>query len=394
MTQLVRDTPSPRQIRVLQLGSSTGLYGAERWILALVKHFQVAQIESTVSVIQDTPGPTPALCAQAARSGIPTQVFESHGKLSLSAIGQLRRFIRGHGIDILHTHGYKTDIIGYLAALGTDCKIIATPHGWGKDAGAKLQLYEALDRFVFRFLDAVVPLSADLYEGLSRSPGVAKRLRMIRNGVDLSEVDTTTEPSPELLGWKAPGGVVIGYIGQLIPRKGIDTLIRAFHRLDIPHRHLCIVGSGPQRAELERLAAELGEQHRTHFFGYRDDRIALLKGFDVFVLPSALEGIPRSAMEAMAAGIPVIATDIPGCRDLIEAGVSGLLFDVGDDVGLARHIERIAADELLRASLGLGGRRLVNARYSAAAMAEAYADLYQRLVEREARGDTSPRAAE
>lgn len=389
-----RNKSGPRKIRVLHLGSSSGLYGAERWILALVRHLPGSRVESTVSVIQDAPGPTPALCAQAARSGVHTQVFESHGKLSLAAVGKLRRFIRDGGIDILHTHGYKTDIIGLLAVRGTNCRIVSTPHGWSTDAGLRLQIYEALDRFTFQFLDAVVPLSTDLHEGLSRWPGLAHRLRMIPNGVDLSEVDAIADLSPELLEWKAQGGVIIGYIGQLIPRKGVDTLIRAFHRLDIRDRRLCIVGDGLQRAELERLAAQLGEQHRTHFFGYRDDRIALLKCFDVFVLPSTLEGIPRCAMEAMAAGVAVIATNIPGCRELIEAGVSGLLFDAGDYVGLARAIEQIAGDELLRASLSLGGQRLVKERYSAAAMAHAYVELYEQLTGLELPVDTSSRAAQ
>lgn len=387
--------PQPRQapIRVLHLGSSTGLYGAERWILALIGHLSGTGVEPSVGVIQDVPGPVPPLCEQAGRLGVGTRVFQSPGKLSLSAIGELRRYIRGHEIDILHTHGYKTDIIGLLAARGTSCKIISTPHGWSTNAGPKLQLYEALDRLALSFFDAVAPLSTELYMGLSWWPGRARRLCLIHNGVDLAEI-ASAEPSPELLRWKEHGGLIIGYIGQLIARKNVDTLIRAFHRLDIPDRYLCIVGDGPERARLERLAQQLGAQRRTHFFGYRADRLALLKCFDAFVLPSSLEGMPRCAMEAMAAGVAVLATDIPGCRDLIEHEVNGMLFDVGDAVGLARQIERIAADELLRVSLRQRAQRLVKERHSAAAMAQAYAELYERLVERHPRGEATLRAAE
>ena len=376
-------------IRVLQLGSSTGLYGAERWILALAKHLSPGRIESVIGVIKDGPGDAPALCVEASRLGIRTHVFEAHGKLSRAAIGQLRRFVRDHEIDILHTHGYKTDVIGFLALRGTGCRMVSTPHGWSANAGIKVQVYEALDRLVFRFFDAVVPLSSDLYEGLLRFPGLGRNLRLIRNGVDLSEIDSVTQRSPELQAWKSQGGVIVGYIGQLIPRKGLDTLLHAFRSLDIPGKRLCIVGEGPQRLELERLADRIGEKERVHFFGFRDDRIALMKCFDVFVLPSRLEGIPRCVLEAMAARVPVVATDIPGCRALVEDRVTGMLFPVDDHVGLAEKLRLLLGNDALKDSVADAGHRLVRKEYSAETMAEKYTKLYMELAGGNGPGDTS-----
>ena len=377
-----------KQIRVLQLGNPTGLYGAERWILALIKYLPVSQIEVFVGVIKDTPGGAPALCEQAARLGMRTHVFESHGRFSLRAIGQLRQFIQENGINILHTHGYKTDVVGFLAARGTKCKIVSTPHGWSTNAGLKLQIYEALDRLVFRLLDAVVPLSSDLYKGLIRLPGLERKLRLIPNGVDLSEVDSIVEVSPDLQKWKQQGRMIVGYIGQLIHRKGLDTLLRAFRQLDLPGKRLCIVGEGPQRGELERLAEQLGEKDRVSFFGFRDDRFALMKCFDVFVLPSKLEGIPRCAMEAMAARVPVITTDIPGCRELVEDNVTGMLFQVDDHDSLAKKLRSMLADEGLRDSVATAGNALVRREYSAKAMATKYTELYVELAGGELKGGT------
>src|SRR5207302_9696286 len=233
----------------------------------------------------------------AARLGLRTQVFESYGKLSLSAIGQLRRFIRKNRIDILHTHGYKTDIIGRLATCGIRCKTVTTPHGWSANAGAKLQLYEALDRMVFQFFDAIVPLSAELHGALERFPRLRPRLHLITNGVDLSDLNAAGDPPPQMREWRTEGRLVVGYIGQLIARKRVDTLIQAFQRLAVARKHLCIIGDGPQRAQLERLAGELGESDHITFFGYREDRMRLLRCFDLFVLPSELEGVPRCLME-------------------------------------------------------------------------------------------------
>jgi glycosyltransferase involved in cell wall biosynthesis len=150
---------------------------------------------------------------------------------------------------------------------------------------------------------------------------------------------------------------------------------------------LCIVGEGPQRLELEQLAHQIGETERVHFFGFRDDRIALMKCFDVFVLPSRLEGIPRCVLEAMAARVPVVATDIPGCRDLVEDNVTGMLFPVDDHAGLAAKLRLLLGNDGLRASVADAGHRLVRKEYSAETMAEKYTELYVELAGGDGLGD-------
>jgi len=168
----------------------------------------------------------------------------------------------------------------------------------------------------------------------------------------------------------------------VITRKRVDTLVRAFHGLAVPGKRLCVIGEGPQRGEIERLAAELGEADRAAFLGYREDRIALLHGFDLFVLPSMLEGIPRCLMEAMGAGIACIATDIPGCRDLVRPDVTGLLFPPGDDAELERQMARLVEHRQLRDELARAAREYVRKAHSAEAMAGHYLELYDRLASR------------
>jgi glycosyltransferase involved in cell wall biosynthesis len=366
-------------IRVLHLGSATGIYGAERWILALAKHLPRTGVESWVAVIKDDPALEAPLCHEAARLGLHAHVFESHGKLSVSAIGMLRRFVKTNAIDILHTHGYKTDIIGRLAVTGMSCRMLSTPHGWSVNSGLKVRLYEALDRLVFPLFDAVVPLSTELHTQLARWPGLRKRLYLITNGVDLSELEPSAEMPPNIA--RKGADVVIGYIGRLITLKRVDTLIRAFHKLPIPNRRLWLIGDGPERPRLEQLAADLGESERCTFWGYRTDRIALLQGLDVFVLPSQSEGTPRCVMEAMAAGVPVITSDIVGCRALIQPGVTGLLFSPGDDTSLAQQMSCLSSDSALRARLARTARQRVRDLYSAEAMAQSYLALYERLMQ-------------
>jgi glycosyltransferase involved in cell wall biosynthesis len=368
------------RIRVLHLGSPTGLYGAERWILALARHLPAARVDSWVGVIKDAPGLEAPLCTHAAQLGLRAVSFEAHGRLSLAAIGQIRRFIRGHQIHILHTHGYKTDFVGCLAARGTSCKTMATPHGWGASPGIRMRLYEALDRVMLQFADAVVPLSAELLEGLSRLPRMDGRLHFIPNGVDLMEVDAAGEPSQLLESRRASGEVIIGYVGRLDRGKRLDTLIRAFHLLPLHRKYLCVIGEGPERRRLEQLAAAILAPGQVDFLGFREDRIRLLRSFDLFVLPSEHEGMPRCLMEAMSVGVAAVAADIPGCRELMDGNANGLVFRPGDHADLSRQMLRLGEDPDLRKQLARKGREHVRRRYSAQAMADSYFALYERVL--------------
>ncbi len=369
------------KIRVLQLGSPTGLYGAERWILALIKHLDPEKVESQVAVIKDDPGLDAPLCREAERLGFRSHCIEAYGKVNFSAARQLKDLIQREDIHILHSHGYKTDLIGLLSTRGTGCRIVSTPHGWSKQADFKLMCYEFLDRCAFPFFDAVTPLSDELFQRLRAIPWLNGKLRLIRNAVDTSEVENVKEVAKELMQVRDEGNFIIGYIGQLIPRKGLDVLLDAVSRLSFENWRLAIIGEGESRALLENQAKDLKISDKVCFFGFREDRIAFLRGFDVFVLPSRLEGIPRCIMEAMAAGIAVIASDIPGCRDLVTHGQTGLLFPVDAGEILAGRIETIASDEKIRDSLTRRGRELINSQFSAARMAEEYAGLYSKISE-------------
>lgn len=371
-----------KKIRVLQLGSPTGLYGAERWILALIRHLDKSQVDSIVGVVLDDPELNPPLIRHARELGFDTHMIEATGRFNWKAVTELRKYLVDRRVDVLHTHFYKTDLIGVFAARGTGCHLVTTPHGWSVDAGLALKAYEVIDRVALRWFDAVVPLSEDLYAGLRGTMG--SRLKMIPNGVDIDEIDSVTGLAPEAQAWRERGEFVVGYIGQLIARKSLEVLLRAFAALRLqgerPTR-LVIVGDGDQRAILEALSHSLGIAERVSFLGYRTDRLEILRGFDVFVLPSRLEGVPRCLMEAMAARIPVVASDIPGSRDLITPGKTGLLFSLGNVAALTTMLGE-AAKEPLRSRLATAGREHVLLNYSAAAMARRYTEIYRALVSR------------
>jgi glycosyltransferase involved in cell wall biosynthesis len=370
-----------RPIRVLQLGSPAGMFGAERWIMALAKHLPRDQVETVIGVIQDEEsGREPPLCEHARAHGFETLTINAPGKLSAGAVGGLREAIADSRLDILHTHFYKPTILGALAVRGTQCKLLATPHGWNTDAGFKLQAYEWLERLAFAQADVVAPLSRDLETGLKRLPWLKGKVELITNGVDLSEVTQSDSVADEVTVAKAGGAFVVGYIGQLIARKRVDTLIEAFAGLQDKSAVLFVIGDGEQRGALEALANQLGLAGRVRFLGFRNDRLDFLRGFDVLVLPSALEGIPRCLMEAMAAGVPVVGTRIPGISDLIEDGHTGLMFDLGSDDQLEERLTRLLLDPALCEGLAFDAKRRVTESFSANAMAVSYQRLYLRLT--------------
>ena len=399
------------KLTVLQLGSPAGLYGAERWILALIKYLNSEKVHTIVGVIKDNSGDNAPLCKEAQLRGFDTCEIEAYGRFNFSAVRKLRKFLVDNEVDILHTHFYKTDLLGLLAVRGTKCKLISTPHGWSTKADFKLQCYELLDRCLFPFMDAVVPLSEDLFRPLRKSKvyravnrlthrsflsinrkhGTNQKIKqltdqqtnlhLITNGVDLSEIEKCDITTAELALLHNDGHYIIGYIGQLIPRKGLNVLFKSLSVLDkdLPW-HLVLVGDGEQRSELECFADECKISDRVTFFGYRDNRIEFLNGFDLFVLPSRLEGIPRCLMEAMAAQKLILASDIPGCNDLINDNENGLLFNVDDVDNLTEQLGRIIRHPERFAGLAIAGNEYVNAHYSAASMAGKYQELYDSLI--------------
>lgn len=362
--------------RVAHLVGSTGVYGAERWILALVRYLPVDRVRSVVvNLVDDASGPS-ALAREAKARDVPVLDLYTGGRFSPLGPWRLRRWLRETGVTILHMHGYKADAVGLAATAGTGIRTIATPHGWEAKAGTRLRVYERVDHAVIRLADAICPMSPDLHETLRRARVPPARIHPILNAVDVAEVDAVPVPS------RSADEVRVGYIGRLAPHKNVDCLIEALARLGARHPSVraVIAGDGPCASSLRALTGAARVTGRVSFVGYRPDALATLKSLDVFVLPSRYEGIPRSVMEAMAAGVPVIAADIPGSRMLLTHGETGLLYPAGDSSRLAAALETLLDDPGLGQSLAKRARARVEAGFSAPRMAGEYLELYERCL--------------
>lgn len=367
-----------KSINVLQFICSTGFYGAERWILALAKHLNKDNIRCDLAITLEQNSQDLELVKQYKISCGETFEIPMSGRFDLTVINKLVQLIKERDIDIIHTHGYKSDILGVIAAKKAGIKSIVTPHGFENADDFKLRTFIWLGCKSMKFADKVVPLSRQLCDD-SRQHGVKEdNLVYIQNGVDLSEVEEQRLLPKDVNNNEKR----IGFVGQMISRKNIFDILDIFNDLCTKHNNLKLIllGDGDQRAELELYANKLMHNSKIEFLGFRDDRLALLQGFDLFVMTSTLEGIPRCLMEATAMGIPVAAYNIAGVDQLITHEKSGLLAKLGDKETLTQYWEKLLFDTNYANELTNNARDYVNEHYSAQRMANEYTNLFTTMV--------------
>ena len=308
------------------------------------------------------------------------------GALDLRVIGKCLEVCRERNVTIWHGHDYKTNALGLLLARLHPMRLVTTLHGW-VERTTRTPLYFQIDRMTLRFYERVYCVSPDLVEAATRAGIPPSRRQLIENGIDLDEYTPgrfdRAEERQEF-GLPAAATVVIG-VGRLSPEKAFDALIRAVATLG-PEVHALIVGEGGDRGRLEALATELGVRERIHLPGWSGDVRRAFAAADLFALPSLREGLPNVLLEAMALGVPAVASRVAGIPRVVTDGVDGFLIPPGDGVALAGKLRALIADEHLRRTVAGAARRAVETRYSFAARVAALAASYDLLLARPGRG--------
>lgn len=367
-----------KKIHVLQFICPVGFYGAERWVLALANNLDPDSVVSSLAVTME-PGQKKLEIVKQFTAG-PTFEIDMKSKLDFTTVKRLVQVIKENQIDIIHTHGYKSDILGYLAARSAGIKCVSTPHGFEGQKKLKLAFYVWLGCFFLRFYDKVVPLSRQLMDEVREYRISPKITEYIQNGVDLKEVESARLS-------KAQSAIesksrTIGFIGQMIERKNIVDLLDVFEILwnEDKSLKLILVGDGPVRASLENYASTLSSKDHIQFLGFRQDRLELLHSLRLFLMTSISEGIPRCMMESMAMGIPMAAYDIAGVDQLIKKDITGVLAPLGDKEELARQCSRIINDDAFATTVSNAALDFVNQNFAASRMAKEYTALFNKLI--------------
>ena len=308
----------------------------------------------------------------------------------LSVYFRLWRLLRALRPDIVHTRNLaalEAQVPAWLAGVRGR---VHGEHGWDvHDLDGSSARYRWLRRRFRPIVRRYIPLSRELEHYLRATIRVDDaRITQIYNGVDAecfhpAAGGRESLPVPNFL---PPEGLVIGSVGRMQAVKDPLNLVRAFLRLlrEMPggwqRLRLVMVGDGPLRREAEALLAAEGARDLAWLPGARDDIPALLRAMDVFVLPSRAEGISNTLLEAMASGLPVVATRVGGNDELIEEGRTGALVPAADAAALAVAIRRYANDPALRRDHGRMGRARVERQFSMESMVAAYTAVYESLL--------------
>ena len=317
------------------------------------------------------------------------EVSVLHDARSVLRLAELIRSQRPH---ILHTHTAKAGAIARAAALlaggARPPVVLHTFHGHvlkGYFDAGRTAFFRQVERTLARASDVLVAVSPEVRDELVEL-GVApyEKFVVIRLGIPLDERlgGPGADSDYRRLYGIPPGAFVVGWVGRMTGVKATGAvleIVRVARERGVD-AVLCMVGDGPDREGLERLAHELGIARHCYFVGYQSDVAGYYRLFDAFLLPSVNEGTPVSAIESLASGTPVVANRVGGVPDVVRDGVDGFLVEPGDAEEAAERLATLAADPALRARLGESGRARVLARYSVSRLVDDVDRLYRSLL--------------
>jgi len=359
--------------------------GVERFIFTLSARLQHAGVRVLVVLFHDGP-----LADAIREAGIPLELIRCQ-KYDLRQVARLAQIIRQHRIDLLHVHGYKATIAGGLAAPRCRIPIVKTEHGrleartgwrhWHRQVRMKANLWA--DALATRYLvRTVVFVSHHMKESASRQR--ATRDVVIQNGVEVDSPIVGTCQARDR-GDFDRRYFHVGIVGRLTEVKGHRYLLDAVTLLkDIEMLRVHVFGRGPLEAAYRAQCGEAGISDRVVFHGFREDVRACMRRLDLLAMPSLQEGLPYALLEAMQSRLPIVASDVPGIREVLPRGAvdGGVLVPPADAGALASAIRRLHADaELRRRMASAGYRRLCHA-FRADDMAGRYVDLYADILSR------------
>lgn len=367
-------------MNLVHLTSSTFFGGPERQMLGLAEALPEPTRTTFVSFAEG--GRCNAFLDEVRHRGFDAVAMANDFPRVLGTLRELTGILQHVACDMLLCHGYKANILGRVAARRAGIPAVAVSRGWtGEDR--KVRLYEWLDRRHLSLMGHVVCVSDGQAEKVRRWCGIPdSRITVIRNSARLSAfVSTDPDARRKLLAvfpsTRAVAKVVLA-AGRLSPEKGFSVLVSAASSFlhDHPDAGVVVFGEGALRPELERQIAELGLTGRFVMPGFRTDLDSLIPAADVVVLPSFTEGLPNVALEASAAGVPVVATAVGGTPEVVADGNSGFLVPSGQPFAIAAKVSQLLREPNLRKRMGGAGRTRMHDQFTFEAQAAAYLKLF------------------
>ncbi|MDP9412361.1 MAG: glycosyltransferase family 4 protein [Actinomycetota bacterium] len=363
--------------RVLLVVDSLEVGGAERHVvdLALALRRDGYEVEVACSVGGGLSGPLE-------EEGLPVRALLGERvkrRVSVSYARELGRLARKGRFDLVHAHIYASAAASAAATRGTGVPLVVTEHTeatW-QDRRARL-----VSGSIYRRARYVIAVSGPIRRRLIERDAVPpEKVTVIPNAVIAASGAPTDLSS--ILPEARRDGPLIGVVARLQPEKGVTKFLRAAARVgaEVPNASFLVVGDGPLRGELSALAERLGLSDRARFLGYRSDARAIVSLLDVLVVPSLTEGAPLTVLEAMASGVPVVASAVGGIPDQVRHGKEGLLVRPGDPGALCDALVELLRDPARARRLGEAGRRRVEREFSHEATVRRVEAVYRGVCE-------------
>ena len=365
-------------INVLHVRASSNLLGAEKVVLELC-HDRARAFGYTphLAIIHDKRDPIPELATEASKYGIKHKVFTAKSMIDIKCIKILKAYINSNEIDIVHSHGYREDIYCLLATIHQKTIRTTTNHLW-KKGSLKLRVYAFIDSVAMIFYKKIIGVSEPIVSEMRSIPHLnSNKIELISNGVDCSAFPIKHNSHHR----HADTIIRLITISSLTKEKGHIFLIDALRILadkNIPFK-LNIIGDGPLRNEIQDKIIDRELTDRVTLHGKKNNIKELLHNSDIFILPSTIEGLPISLLEAMSTGTACIATDVGDVRKCIDNNFDGLLIPPRNAPELAKAIIRLALDDNLLSQLGSNAAQTIRQRYSNEQMISSYARIYKQL---------------
>lgn len=359
--------------KVLHLLYSLNVGGAERLALNLCGGLKDnGEYLPHVCSLTDEGGLTKEFLAR----GIPTFFLEKPAGLSFKIVMKLARLIKKEGIQILHTHNTGPWIYGALTSLCSRIKLVHTEHSNVTATGSSLFFLEKLLSYCTNTIVCDANQVADFM--IRRQKINARKIKVIWNGIDVDLFHNGSGNNETRKQLNLTDKTVIGSVARLSEEKDQKNLLSAFEivKSAIPDAFLLFVGDGPMREDIELEINRKNLSNDVHITGFVQDVRKYLGSMDLFVLSSKREGLPLSILEAMAAGLPVVATDVGGNHEVIVNGKTGLLVPSGDSAALADAIIDVFSKIETLKRLGESGRNLVTAKFDLKKMVKEYEAVY------------------
>lgn len=357
---------------------SDSIGGASLHVLDLAAGAQAAGQEVLLLA-----GGTGKLATLAKQRSIPYQALQHMVReispwQDICAVNELSRHIRDFSPDIIHLHSSKAGIIGRISARITKTPCIFTAHGWAFTEGVsknKRKVYQHIEKMCAFLAQRIITVSEyDRQLALKMRVAPPGKLVTIHNGVHDSHLRHSGPSRPE------QGQLNVTMVARFSPPKDQASVVRALASSDIPNWRLELIGGGPLLEDTRHLAQTLNVAHQVDFPGECDDIPERLARADIFVLSSAWEGLPLSIIEAMRAGIPVVASDVGGVKELVFPGTTGMLIGRNDVEGLRDALEYLAQNPELRQAYGNAGRTKYEQQFSFSLMLSRTLDLYVQVI--------------